>query len=185
MRTAKASWLILLESFVVILPLLIAATGMIRTASPYLVAANVLKLAIYNDFTPVKIVNTSTQLRIKPHGFDKRCQGSVAFRKENTTYDCYFMRDNASACEHLEPETFRGEAISVLTQPMSVPFGTFDCVLSSTLDGFKTSYYFSGMATTGSSIFVTVFVISVLVAFINFAFVDIERLEHQDYPSIR
>lgn len=95
------------------------------------------------------------------------------------------MRDDASTCENLVPETFRNENISVLTQPMPVPFGTFDCVLSSTLESFKTSYYFSGMMKVGSSIFVTALVVVVLVASISFAFVDIERLNHREYPSIR
>lgn len=53
MRSTKANWLILLGSFAIILPLIIAAVGMIETASPYLVAANGLKQAIYSDFSPV------------------------------------------------------------------------------------------------------------------------------------
>lgn len=109
----------------------------------------------------------------------------MIFEKGSTTYNCYFMRDDASTCETLVPEAFSHENISVLTQPMSVPFGEFDCVVSSTLDGFRESYYFSGMAKTGSSIFVIAFVVVVLIASISFAFVDIERLDDQRYASIR
>lgn len=50
MGVAKANWLVLLGSLALILPLLVAAVGMVETASPYLVAAGGLRLAVYGDF---------------------------------------------------------------------------------------------------------------------------------------
>lgn len=106
MGMARASWLILLGSLAVMLPLVVAAIGMIKTASPYLVAANGLKLAVYSDFSPTQVVNVSTQLEVRPNRHDQRCQGSVRFEKKNAAYDCYFMRDDASVCEGLTSEAF-------------------------------------------------------------------------------
>ena len=70
MKGTMANWLILLGQLAIILPLLIAAVGMIETASPYLVAANGLKQAIYSDFVPTQIANVSTRIKVKPNRFD-------------------------------------------------------------------------------------------------------------------
>lgn len=109
----------------------------------------------------------------------------MRFERDGEAYECYFMRDDASACEGLTTEAFSGEKISILEEPLRVPFGDFECVLSKTLESFQTSYYFAGMVRTGSAIFALTFVFVTLFASVGAVFVDAERLGRGEYASIR